>query len=170
MAGTVPSHLTTRRQRLRTISRVLPNIWAPGNTVFTVGATTGRGYPRKTAPRTRQPSCYAGGLRKQAPSRSPPNSAPSSISTSNNQYQQQRAKLPPLEPNHPRGRRAREDTSLFRAPLVAYGRYRLPTAFGAVKSEWHGWHAFRRGLASTLFEAGARTWWYSGNCTMRGSS
>jgi hypothetical protein len=38
---------------------------------------------------------------------------------------------------------------------VADGRYHLPTAFGAVKSEWRGWHAFRRGLPSTLFETGA---------------
>jgi len=49
----------------------------------------------------------------------------------------------------------RPDTSLFRSELVAYGRYHLPEAFGAVKSEWRGWHAFRRGLASTLFQLGA---------------
>jgi integrase len=47
------------------------------------------------------------------------------------------------------------DTALFSSELVAFGRYHLPDAFDAVKSEWRGWHAFRRGLASTLFELGA---------------
>lgn len=44
---------------------------------------------------------------------------------------------------------------LFTADVKALGRYHLPDAFTAVKSEWHGWHGFRRGLASTLFAAGA---------------
>jgi hypothetical protein len=39
--------------------------------------------------------------------------------------------------------------------LRCKGRYHLPTAFGAVKSESRGRHAFGRGLASTLFETGA---------------
>jgi integrase len=71
------------------------------------------------------------------------------------EYQQQWAKLPPLKPIINEDAVAREDRSLFHSPLVAYGRYHLPIAFGAVKSEWRGWHAFRRGLASTLFETGA---------------
>jgi integrase len=71
------------------------------------------------------------------------------------EYQQQWAKLPPLKPIINEDAVAREDRSLFHSPLVAYGRYHLPAAFGAVKSEWRGWRAFRRGLASTLFETGA---------------
>jgi hypothetical protein len=91
MAGTVPSHLTTRRQRLRTISMVLPNIWASGNTVFTVGATaqTGRGYPRKAA-RRRRLRC---GLGKQ-----PPGPRRPELRAVLDQYQQQWAKLPPPKP------------------------------------------------------------------------
>lgn len=47
------------------------------------------------------------------------------------------------------------DTAMFRSELKALGRYHLPDAFTAVKSQWRGWHAFRRGLASTLFQLGA---------------
>lgn len=46
--------------------------------------------------------------------------------------------------------------ALFPSDIKALGRYHLPEAFTAVKSEWHGWHGFRRGLASTLFSAGAQ--------------
>lgn len=46
--------------------------------------------------------------------------------------------------------------AVFPSDLKALGRYHLPDAFTAVKSEWHGWHGFRRGLASTLFSAGAQ--------------
>jgi integrase len=48
-----------------------------------------------------------------------------------------------------------EDRFLFSSELVAFGRYHLPDAFREVESEWRGWHAFRRGLASTLFQLGA---------------
>lgn len=44
---------------------------------------------------------------------------------------------------------------MFHSDLKALGRYHLPDAFTAVKSKWRGWHGFRRGLASTLFSAGA---------------
>ncbi len=70
-------------------------------------------------------------------------------------YRKEWDRLPPkLTPKDEDGDQA-IDRSLFPSPLVAYGRYHLPTAFRAVKSEWRGWHAFRRGLASTLFQMGA---------------
>jgi integrase len=49
----------------------------------------------------------------------------------------------------------RTTDALFIGDLKALGRYHLPDAFTAVKSNWRGWHGFRRGLASTLFAAGA---------------
>jgi integrase len=47
------------------------------------------------------------------------------------------------------------DQKLFESDLKALGRYHLPEAFTAVESQWRGWHGFRRGFASTLYELGA---------------
>jgi integrase len=47
------------------------------------------------------------------------------------------------------------DTSLFGPKLHAALRYHLRRAFKAVGGEFRGMHAFRRGLASELFERGA---------------
>jgi integrase len=52
-------------------------------------------------------------------------------------------------------RRWAESTSLFGPKLHARLRYHLRRAFKAVGSEFRGMHAFRRGLASELFERGA---------------
>lgn len=46
------------------------------------------------------------------------------------------------------------DRFLFSSELVPLARYHLPRAFRQVESEYRGMHAFRRGLASTLFELG----------------
>jgi integrase len=55
-----------------------------------------------------------------------------------------------------------EDGNVIEAPrrllpanILPLARYHLRRAFAAVGSEWRGFHAFRRGLASTLFQLGA---------------
>jgi len=52
-------------------------------------------------------------------------------------------------------RKSQATGALFTSDLKALGRYHLPEAFESAKSQWHGWHGFRRGLASTLFQLGA---------------
>jgi integrase len=52
-------------------------------------------------------------------------------------------------------RRWAQSTSLFGPKLQAAMRYHLSRAFKAVGGEYRGTHAFRRGLASELFERGA---------------
>jgi len=46
------------------------------------------------------------------------------------------------------------DDSMFPVDLDHMGRRVVAKAFKSVGVEWKGWHAFRRGLASTLFELG----------------
>jgi integrase len=63
--------------------------------------------------------------------------------------------VPPLALALNRYRKAANGNSrMFDCDLVALGRRRVSKAFRAAKAEWHGWHCFRRGLASTLFQLG----------------